>query len=200
MPTAVKHDGVSLHAAREVDLGTAVKQNGDSLHAAREVDLGNTPTAVKQNGHSAHAAPEVDFGNTPTAVKQNGDSEHAAREVDLGNMPTAVKHDGDSLHAAREVDLGTPTAAKQSRHRRQKAPVAAKQLPTDTCTTMAEVMECTRIIKWQRDLVTNAIKERGASKALRATAANLDLEMEACRLDAQRTVAELRGKASCRYA
>ena len=58
---------------------------------------------------------------------------------------------------------------------------------------MEEVMECKRIIVEQRNMVAKAIKEFGSTAALRATAAQLDCELEATMLDARNIVATMRG-------
>ena len=54
---------------------------------------------------------------------------------------------------------------------------------------MAEVIECKQIIVQQSGMVAKAITEFGSTMALRATGAQLDLELEALMLDARCIVA-----------
>ena len=123
-----------------------------------------------------------------------GTAEHADAEADVDHTADAEK---------KAAKTRRRKAAKLDKNRRRNAPIAARQMPTDNCTTMAEVMECTRIITEQRGIAMQAIMHYGPTRgveppcilALRKTIADLDFELEAVRLDAQNIVAELRGKA-----
>ena len=108
----------------------------------------------------------------------------------------------DVVKAAAVDEAAVQKKGKPSKKRRQKPAVVETLVAEvsdeaeDECTTMEEVMKCTKILNDQRAMVQECIERCGPGAAMFAQLARLNMEMESVKTNANKIISRTRAAAS----